>query len=60
MSFECEFCKYTFSTKSSLNYHQKNAKFCLDIQKKNNILLNIKREEFSCTYCNKIFDSSLI
>ena len=45
---ECEFCKKEFSTKPNLIYHQKNAKYCLDIQGKQNT-------QFKCKYCDKIF-----
>ena len=44
---ECEFCKREFSTKPNLSAHQKSAKYCLDIQGKNN-------DSFKCE-CNKIF-----
>ena len=30
----CEYCKKVLSTKSNLNYHQKNNKSCLLIQQK--------------------------
>jgi len=45
----CEFCKNTFQNISSLNNHQKTAKYCLDIQGKesNNI--------FECEACNVTF-----
>jgi hypothetical protein len=45
---ECEFCKKEFSTKPNLIYHQKNTKYCLDLQGKKNI-------QFKCEYCDKIF-----
>ena len=44
---DCEFCKKEFSTKKNLVYHQKNAKYCLDIQGKNN-------DTYKCEYCEKI------
>ena len=43
---ECEFCKNTYSCKSSLNYHQKNSRSCLKLQGKNN-------SGIQCIYCNK-------
>jgi hypothetical protein len=46
--FKCEFCKSIFSCKRSLKYHQKNAKYCLKIQGKDNAT-------FTCTGCNKSF-----
>ena len=44
----CEFCKKELSSKSSLSYHQKTARYCLEIQGKN-------IEDFKCNYCNKDF-----
>ena len=44
---DCEYCKKSFSTLSSLNYHKKTAKFCLDIQGKVN-------DTCKCIYCGKI------
>ena len=54
----CEFCKSNFSCKSSLNYHQKNVKYCLDIQKQLNT--SFKEVLFKCEYCNKDFNSKKI
>lgn len=34
MQFTCEFCKNTFRTKSSVNNHQRKARYCLDNRKK--------------------------
>jgi len=48
MSFDCEFCKKTFSTKPNFIFHQKNARYCLEIQGKQN-------NNFKCTYCEKVF-----
>ena len=36
MSYSCEFCKKEYTSISSLNYHKKNTKFCLELQNKNN------------------------
>ena len=44
----CEFCEKEFSTKSSLTYHKKTAKYCLEKQGK-------KNEEYKCCYCDKLF-----
>ena len=44
----CEYCTKEFSTKSSLSYHQKTAKYCLEKQGKSN-------EEYKCSYCEKCF-----
>ena len=54
-SLECKFCHKTYSSISSLNYHQKTAKYCLKIQQKDNE--EIKRITFDCEYCNKQFSS---
>ena len=49
----CEFCNKNFSTKSSLNNHQKTAKYCIKLQ--NNKVSEIPN--FYCDYCNKKFTS---
>jgi hypothetical protein len=46
MEFVCEFCNSTFSRKSNLTNHQKSAKFCLELQGKEN-------QKFICKYCEK-------
>lgn len=46
----CEFCKRPFSTKGILVSHQKSAKYCLELQNKNN-------ENFACNFCSKKFTS---
>jgi hypothetical protein len=48
MEMNCEHCDKEFSSKSSLNYHQKTAKYCLEKQGK-------KNENFKCYYCDKMF-----
>jgi hypothetical protein len=56
MSFSCEFCKSTFSTKGTLSNHQKTVKYCLDIQQKLNS--SFKKEDiYKCEYCNKNFNT---
>lgn len=47
---DCEFCKRSFSTKGILVSHQKTAKYCLELQNKNN-------ENFQCNFCKKNFTS---
>ena len=47
---ECQFCKKSFVSNSSLNYHKKTAKYCLEIQGKINNIENI----YKCK-CDKIF-----
>jgi hypothetical protein len=52
---ECEFCKTTLKSLSSLNYHKKTNKKCLE---KQNI---ISTDKFiSCEFCNKIFTTQII
>jgi hypothetical protein len=46
----CQYCKNEFTTISSLNNHQKNAKYCLLLQNKSN-------SKFTCICCNKQFSS---
>jgi hypothetical protein len=50
--FTCNFCKKVYTSLSSLNYHQKTAKFCLSIQNK---LTN--GELIRCEHCLKEFTS---
>jgi hypothetical protein len=47
---DCQYCKKTLSSKSSLNYHQKNTKFCLALQGKTinkSVLCDFCKVEFS-------------
>jgi len=55
---ECEFCKSVLKTKSSLNYHIKNNKKCLEIQSK--IMLNINSALIECEFCGKSFSATNI
>jgi hypothetical protein len=50
---DCRFCKKIFSTKSSLNNHQKTAKYCLSLQDK-----DIQITKFDCEFCDKRFTSN--
>ena len=50
INMECNFCKSVLKTSSSLNYHKKNNKKCLDIQK--NISNNINSILKICSFCN--------
>ena len=50
MDIACEYCNYQFKNKSSLNYHQKNTKYCLEIQGKTH-------SNFKCDTCNKFLSS---
>ena len=46
MSHICNFCKKKFTSKSNLNYHQINTKYCLEIQ--GSTTLHVE-----CDYCKK-------
>jgi len=46
---ECNFCNKMFSSRSSLNAHQKTTKYCLKLQGK------IEKNNFKCEFCNKSF-----
>jgi len=48
---ECQFCNKTLSSKSALTYHQKTAKFCLQIQGKNSA-----DKEYKCD-CGKTYNN---
>ena len=50
---ECTFCKSILQTTSSLNYHMKNNKKCLEIQVETVGTANSNLVE--CEYCNKNF-----
>jgi hypothetical protein len=57
--FECEFCKNKFKTLLILNTHKKRAKYCIEIQIKNNI--NVSSNQLkTCEYCSKQFASNII
>ena len=47
---DCEFCKNTFKTLSSLNYHKTSAKYCLKLRNKVN-------DTLVCESCKKNFSS---
>ena len=46
----CEFCQKEFQIKSTLVYHQKTAKYCLEIQGKTN-------DQYKCSDCQKTFST---
>ena len=50
---ECNFCKSILNSVSSLNYHIKNNKKCLEIQSKT--IGNINSALIECEYCSKKF-----
>jgi hypothetical protein len=45
---ECQYCKKTLSSKSSLNFHQKNTKSCLILQGEN------VNKKVKCDHCDKL------
>jgi hypothetical protein len=50
LTFNCNFCKKSYTSQSNLNNHQKTAKFCLDLQNKLS-----SGELIRCEYCLKEF-----
>jgi hypothetical protein len=54
--YTCNHCNRILSSISSLNYHQKTAKFCLKIQKENKVEINQKY--YICEYCKFEFTNS--
>jgi hypothetical protein len=48
MIFKCEYCLKELKTSSSLNYHKKTTKYCLEIQGKEN-------NDFKCNKCKKTY-----
>lgn len=48
---ECEYCKTKLTSLSSLNYHKKTAKYCLQLRNQNN-------NNFICEFCRKGFASN--
>ena len=51
MSLKCEYCSNTFKTSSSLSYHIKNAKYCLEARSEKQSVT------FKCSKCDKILTS---
>ena len=47
---ECNFCKSILKTLSSLNYHKKSNKKCLELQ--NRTVENVKSSLVMCNFCN--------
>jgi hypothetical protein len=50
-SFVCQFCEKTFSSKSNMTNHQKTAKFCINLQNKD------EYKFFECSHCERKFTS---
>ena len=51
-SFVCQFCQKTFSSKSNMTNHQNTAKFCINLQNKD------EYKFFECPHCEKKFTSN--
>ena len=52
-TYKCQFYENSFKTASNLKYHQKSAKYCIDIQSKKSLLIDHSLKE--CIYCTKTF-----
>ncbi len=56
MSYSCNFCNKEYTSISSLNYHKKTAKFCLELQKNQNTEVSLPlTQTYLCEFCNKDF-----
>src|ERR1700691_3377080 len=53
MTVDCEYCKKSYSSKSSLKRHQLTTKACIKIQKEKGLTVNIT--EYKCN-CGKSFN----
>lgn len=49
--YKCEFCGQDFKSKCNLGTHKKNAKYCLELQGKQN------SDKYTCDFCCKTFTS---
>ena len=56
----CEFCGTVLKSKSALNNHKKNAKYCILIQNKNKVKKKVKKNVFNCEHCHKILSTKQI
>ena len=56
MSFVCQHCNRSFTQKQSMVYHQKNAQYCLRIQRAN-IGEDTSLAKKICEFCRKIYSS---
>jgi len=53
---KCSYCSHDFSTKTSLNSHQKTAKYCLKIQETEGVEIKFL---FKCEFCSKILSQQI-
>tara|TARA_B110000261_G_scaffold75001_1_gene86895 strand:+ start:132 stop:998 length:867 start_codon:yes stop_codon:yes gene_type:complete len=60
MSFNCEFCKKVFKSKSNLTRHKRTTKSCIVIQKSLSKNDNIVEITYDCSICFKKFTSKQI
>jgi hypothetical protein len=59
----CNYCNHIFKNKSNLDKHQKTAKYCIELQKTQNLDIinediidnNFENNIHICSYCNKEF-----
>lgn len=54
MSSACEFCHREFASKSNLLYHQRSAKYCLDLRNQNT------PKRYKCEDCGKFFTQRVV
>jgi len=52
--YKCNYCNNKFNSLSSLNFHIKNAKYCIAIQGK---IIPEEKIQFKCNFCLKIMSS---
>ena len=52
--YECKYCNNKFNSLSSLNFHIKNAKYCIFIQGK---IISDEKNQFKCHFCLRIISS---
>jgi len=57
---ECKFCNKQLSTVGNLNYHIKNNKNCLEIQKNHRNENDIPISLVSCEFCDKTFSNKTL
>lgn len=54
---KCQFCKNIFKSFSNMKHHQRNTKYCIDIQLKNSE--EVEHRLIECIYCQKSFASHM-
>ena len=51
INYTCIYCNKEYTSLSSLNYHQKTAKFCLELRQKQ----STQQDFLQCIYCKRDF-----